>query len=192
MKTVKIFLLPMTIALLAACTDNSKPKDSEKMADKANDPKTETVRSENDAEMLVDAVSTDYFEIAAADEAKAMATHADVRDFAMKMSQMHTMMLNETVALANKKSFTVPSMMGNAYLSDIENMRKWAKGEEFDTKYIDAQVDLHQKVLDKLERTVANTQDTDIKMWAEKAAAEVRTHIEMARAIDNKLDVAYK
>ncbi len=195
MKTSKNFFLFLSVVLwmLASCNNApQKPKDSEKMADKANEAKTETNRSEEDAQVLVNAVSSDLFEIAAAEQASTMATNAQVKEFASHMIQEHNAMVGETRSLAARKGFTVPSVMSNDYMDDINDMKSWKRGKEFDTKYMKGQVDQHQKILDDIEKRMASTADSDVKAWAEKAAAAVRKHLQMANSINTQLEVAYK
>lgn len=193
MKYIKFFSLLLALATftMTACT-NDKPKDSEKAADKVNDAKTETNKSEEDAEMLVNAVSSDMYEVGAAEMAATMATQASVKEFASMMMTMHKTMMEETKMLAAKKAYTVPSMMANDYMDDMEDMKKWAKGKEFDTKYINAQIDQHQKMLDGIEKRMAATVDNDVKMWAQKASSGVRMHLDKAKMIDEALDKMYK
>ncbi|MBC7775019.1 MAG: DUF4142 domain-containing protein [Phycisphaerae bacterium] len=193
METNKSLFLFIALACftLSSCDDN-KPKDSEKVADKANEVKTETNRSEEDAELLVNAVSSDYFELAAAEQANSMSTNASVKEFATMMMMEHKTIMEETRALAAKKGYTVPNSMSNDYTSKLQDMAKWKKGKEYDTKYMDDQLDHHQKMLDQLEKCMARTNDTDIKMWSQKAAAGVRKHTEMAKTIDTKLEQLYK
>lgn len=194
MKTVK-FLLPilaLTLWTLTSCGDTNKPKDSEKVADQANEPKTETNTSQEDAESVVNIVSANYFEIAAGEQAKTMGTAAAVKEFADMMVKDHTMMNDETKALAAKKNFTVPSMMGNDYMSKIDDMKKWVKGKEYDMKFADNMVEGHQKVLDELEKRARDTKDPEVKAWAEKGAAAVRMHIDKARALDTQMEEMYK
>ncbi|MEO6759133.1 MAG: DUF4142 domain-containing protein [Saprospiraceae bacterium] len=185
-------LLALVAFTLPACNNDNKPKDSEKMADKANDAKTETRRSEADADLMVSAVSSDMYEVAAADMAMNMGTQSSVRDFARMMTTEHPKMMEETKSLASMKAFSVPTTMANDYMSDIEDMKKWTKGKEFDTKYIDAQVDQHQKMLDDIEKRMAGTEDTDVKAWTQKASSAVRMHLDKARMIQEDLKKMYK
>lgn len=193
MKYIKFFSLLLFFAglTLTAC-NNDKPKDSEKVADKINDAKTETNKSEEDAQLMVSAVSSDYFEVEAAKVAASMATQASVKEFATMMQNMHPTMMEETKALAAKKAYTVPAMMGNEYLDEVADMAKWTKGKEFDTKYIKGQVDQHQKMLDDIEKRMAATVDTDVKAWAQKASSAVRMHLDKAKMIKDELDKTYK
>ena len=184
-------LLALAVWTLPAC-NNDKPKDSEKMADKANDAKIETKRSEEDAALLVTAASTDMYEMAAAEVAATMGTQASVKEFANMMKTEHMNMSGETKSLAGMKSFTLPTTMSNDYMSNIEDMKKWTKGKEFDTKYIKSQVDTHQKVLDDIEKRMAATEDTDIKAWTQKASSAVRMHLDKAKMIQTDLEKMYK
>ncbi len=193
MKYLKFFSLLLALAsfTMTSCT-NDKPKDSEKMADKVNDAKTETNKSEEDAEMLVNAASSDMYEISAGETAAMMATQPSVKEFANMMVTMHRTMSEETKMLAAKKAYTLPTMMANDYMDDVKDMKKWAKGKEFDTKYINGQIDQHQKMLDGIEKRMAATVDNDIKMWAQKASSGVRMHLDKAKMIDEELDKMYK
>ena len=193
MKYIKFLSLLLALAgfTMTAC-NSDKPKDSEKMADKANDAKTETNRSEEDAELLVNAVSSDMYEVGAAGVAASMATQASVKEFATMMMTMHRTMMDETKMLAAKKSYTVPTTMANDYMTQVEDMKKWAKGKEFDTKYMKNQVDQHQDMLDDIEKRMAATADTDIKAWAQKASSGVRMHLDKAKMIAEQLNTVYK
>lgn len=193
MKYIKFFSLLFALAVftMTACT-NDKPKDSEKVADKMNEAKTETNRSEEDAQLMVSAVSSDYFEVEAAKVAASMGTQSSVKEFATMMQNMHPTMMEETKALAAKKGYTVPAMMGNEYLDEVADMAKWTKGKEFDTKYIKGQIDQHQKMLDDIEKRMAGTVDSDVKAWTQKASSAVRMHLDKANAIKEQLDVTYK
>lgn len=194
MKNAKLLFLLLGLACwtLPSCDQNDKPKDSEKMADKANDAKTETNRSEEDAELMVNAVSSDLYEIAAAEMAATMATQSSIKDFANQMLTAHRSMMDETRALAAKKAYTVPTTMANDYMTNIEDMRKWAKGKEFDTKYMEGQVKQHEKMLEQIEKRMNSTADSDVKMWTQKASSGVRMHLDMAKKIDDQLDMVYK
>lgn len=193
MKHVKFLSLLLAIAVctLPAC-NTDKPKDSEKMADKANDAKTETNRSEEDAELLVNAVSSDMYEVSSAEVAASMATQASVKEFATMMMTMHRTMMDETKMLASKKAYTVPTTMANDYMTQVEDMKKWTKGKEFDTKYMKGQVDQHQDMLDNIEKRMAATADSDIKAWAQKASSGVRMHLDKAKTISDQLNTVYK
>ena len=193
MNRIKFLSLLLALAgfTMTSCT-NDKPKDSEKIADKANEAKTETNRSEEDAALMVSAVSSDYFEVEAAKVAASMGTQASVKDFATMMQNMHPTMMEKTKALAAKKGYTVPAMMGNDYLDDVADMAKWTKGKEFDTKYIKGQVDQHRKMLDDIEKRMAATVDSDVKMWAQEASSAVRMHLDKAKMIKDELDTTYK
>src|SRR6185295_14088767 len=96
MKNVKFLTLILALSCWAFTACENKPKDAEKVADKANDAKTETTASAGDAELLVNAASADMFEIAAAELAVTMATKSSVIDFANQMIAAHKQMLDGT------------------------------------------------------------------------------------------------
>ncbi len=193
MKIIKNLFPFISIVLLAMLgCNNAQPKDSEKVADKANAAKTETQQSEEDAKILVNAVSSDYFQIAASEQAVLMASNPQVKEFAGRMIQMHKTSLGETISLAARKGYTVPSMMSNDYTDDIEDLKKRKKGKDFDTQYMKGQTDQHQSLLDQLEKGMADTKDSDIKMWTETMVGGIRSHLQLATSINTQVEESNK
>ena len=189
MKIVKLLTLCMAFSAFVACGD--QPKDSEKAAQDMNEEKTDNNKNEEDAETLVQAAGSDMLEIESSRMAVTMAVSPAVKEFANMMIQEHTMMSQETKALAAKKNYTLPTAMPNDYMDDLEDMKKWEK-DDWDNKYIEAQIDQHQKVLNELENRASRTQDADIRAWAQKAMTHVRTHLDKAKMIDDQIDNANK
>jgi putative membrane protein len=193
MKKVKMLFFAAAMGLIALPGCKNEPsKNPEERAEEANEAKTETNRAEEDAETLVQAAVNGMMEIQSSQVAASMATQPSVKEFANMMITEHTNMSNEVKSLASKKGFTLPAALDADHQEDIEDMKKWAKGKEFDNKYIEEQIDMHEKTLDELENRMAKTADSDLKMWAEKAAASVRTHLGRAKQINDEIDAIYK
>ena len=60
---------------------------------------------------------------------------------------------------------------------------------DFDEEYIEAQVDMHEKALKKLdERLLPNVQNAELGGLLQTMRTQVAEHLEKARALDKSLD----
>jgi putative membrane protein len=191
MKTVKMLVSAALLGwmCLPGCADGTK--NPEKQAMEANEAKTETNRAEEDAETMVQAAVSDMMEIQSSQIAATMATQPAVKEYANMMVTEHTNMSSQTKDLAARKGFSLPAALDQDHMDDLEDMRKWAKGEEFDTKYMAKQVDMHQKTLDELEDRMEASADIDVKAWAQAASSKVRMHLDRAKQLKDEVDAAY-
>jgi putative membrane protein len=57
------------------------------------------------------------------------------------------------------------------------------KGADWDKNYIESQVDMHQKVLDKLQDAAKSSTDTTVTAGLSKATAKVQEHLTKAQSI---------
>jgi putative membrane protein len=60
---------------------------------------------------------------------------------------------------------------------------------DFDDEYIDAQVDMHEKALKKLdEKLLPNVQNAELKSLLQTMRTQVADHLEKAKVLDKSLD----
>jgi putative membrane protein len=62
-----------------------------------------------------------------------------------------------------------------------------AKGKDFDKAYIDNEVTYHQAVLQTATNAMAAAQNAELKNLIQKAAPAIQAHLDMAQAIQKKL-----
>jgi putative membrane protein len=177
---------------LFACQSETKTPDSEKVANEANDEKIETNTFEKDAEALVKLSSQDQYLVTAADYAAKNANQQQVKKLATAIAGDHNNMKAEIRSLATKKNYNVPDSMSNDYVSDAEEMKKWKKGKEFDTKFVDEVIDEHEKAIRILEECAKSTKDADLKSWCEKSLPGLRGHLEESRKVKGEIEAVYK
>ncbi|MBC7851714.1 MAG: DUF4142 domain-containing protein [Chitinophagaceae bacterium] len=184
----------ISAALFVSCADEAEKKnpDSEKVADQANEVKTETNTAENDAEALVALSSQEHYLHAAADYAAKNANQKQVKDLAAKIKADHMTLGSEIKAFAGKRNYTVPDSMSNDFAKDVADMKDWKKGKEFDTKYVDEVIDEHEKVINKLENCSKDTKDADLKAWCDKTLPGLRAHLEEGRRVKDEIKTIYK
>jgi putative membrane protein len=119
------------------------------------------------------------------DSGKAAASKAqspDVKQFAQKMVDDHTQMLNDLKALAQKKSVSLPdsgSLKDKAEMAWMEH----TSGGDFDKKYMDEMVKDHQKDVKDTQDLMSKAKDPDFKAAVQKAHAKISEHLQMAQRI---------
>jgi len=177
---------------LFACKDEPKNADSEKVANDANDAKIETNTFEKDAEALVKLSSQDQYLVNASDFAVKNANQKQVKQLALSIAGDHNSLKSEIKSLAEKRNYNIPDSMSNNYIADTEDMKKWKKGKEFDSKFVDEVIDEHEKAIKIMEDCVKDTKDSDLKSLCEKALPTLRSHLEESKKVKEEIDAVYK
>ena len=128
-------------------------------------------------------------EVAEGELAAKKATNATVKAFAREMVTDHGAMLKDGQALAAKLNASADTTTGAAHdlLEDahkeLKDLTDKAAGADWDEKFIDGEIDGHQKVLDKLQDAAKNTNNADLRAGLEKATGKVQQHLTKAQDI---------
>jgi putative membrane protein len=138
--------------------------------------------------------NADNGEIALGKLASTKATNAKVKAFGAEMVKDHQAMMKEAHALMTKVNANVDSTWNDAKdlasngADKLKELTDKEKGADWDKNYIESQVDMHQKVLDKLQDAVKNNSDTTVTAALSKATAKVQEHLTKAQSIKAGLD----
>jgi len=133
--------------------------------------------------------NADNGEIALGKLASTKATNSMVKAFGAQMVKDHQAMMKDAHALMSKVKASVDSTWddakdlandGNEKLKELNGKEK---GADWDKNYIESQVDMHQRVLDKLQDAVKNNTDTTVTAALSKATAKVQEHLTKAQSI---------
>jgi putative membrane protein len=114
------------------------------------------------------------------------------------MVKDHQAMMTEAHALMGKVNAKPDTAWNDATdlahngADKLKELTEKAKGADWDKNYIESQVDMHQKVLDKLQDAVKNNTDTTLTAGLSKATAKVQEHLTKAQSIKAGLDNAKK
>jgi putative membrane protein len=133
-------------------------------------------------------------EIALGKLAATKATNSQVKAFGSQMVKDHQAMMSDTHALMGKLNATADSTWDDAKdlagdgSEKLKELNEKAKGADWDKNYIESQVDMHQRVLDKLQDAVKNNADTTVTGALTKATAKVQEHLTKAQSIKAALD----
>jgi putative membrane protein len=142
--------------------------------------------------------NADNGEIALGKLASTKATNSQVKAYGAEMVKDHQAMMKETHALMAKLNASPDSTwddakdLANDGQEKLKELTDKAKGADWDKNYIESQVDMHQRVLDKLQDAVKNNTDTTLTAGLSKATAKVQEHLTKAQSIKAGLDNAKK
>jgi len=130
------------------------------------------------------------------------ATNADVKAFGRMMVQDHTKAGDQLKQIASAQNIQPPTDLDDKH-RDLQEKLSKAQGADFDREYMDAMVDGHQDVLNKLEDRVDKSGDdkapsyapkktddqfeTKLNQWAADSAPVVNKHLERAKQLKDKV-----
>lgn len=125
-------------------------------------------------------------EVAFGELAQAKASSAEVRDFGRRMTEDHSRANERLKALATQNKVRSPTGL-DAKLSAAREKLQNASGPAFDRIYINGQVRDHKKMVALLEKEVSEGKNPDIKAFAADTLPSVRTHLQLAQALQAQL-----
>ena len=144
--------------------------------------------------VLAFATAANNAEIAEGGLAERKATNPAVKAFARQMVTDHRAMLQEGKSFASKQNITpdttaqVATDLRNTVKDQMTDLTQKKAGKDWDSDYIDKQIDAHKDVLSKLQDAEKSTTDPQLKAMLTKAIGKVQEHLTKAQDIkDNKL-----
>ena len=136
-----------------------------------------------DRNFFHEAARAGLVEVEASKMALAKADSAQVKQFAQRMIDDHTIAAKELEALAQGKGVTLPkepSRMQRTRLSGLESL----SGPRFDARYAEfIGVDSHRQAVQLFERASRRAQDADVRSFAAKTLPTLQDHHKMAEQL---------
>lgn len=114
------------------------------------------------------------------------ATNAEVKQFAQRMVQDHTNANTELKALAAKENVTLPTEV-DAEHKEVMQKLNGLSGAEFDRAFMERQVEHHEKDVNLFQAQADKGEDAEGKAFAVKTLPTLKSHLEMARDLNNKV-----
>lgn len=125
-------------------------------------------------------------EIGLSQMALSKSTNDDVKSFAQKMVDDHTMAGDELKTLAASKNVTLPMSMDAKHM-EMNTKLGAMSGMDFDMMYMKAMVKDHEKTVAMLQKESSNGKDADAKALAAKLLPTVQGHLDMAKSMMSKM-----
>ena len=138
-----------------------------------------------DKQFVHDAAEASMAEVKIGQLAMGKAASEDVKHFAQRMIDDHTLANNELKALAGKKMIDMPKDIGK-HEKTHDKLAKY-NAAEFDKEYIDAMVKDHKEVVEMFEKQTARGQDSDIKKWAAQTLPTLQAHLKHAEEMQKMM-----
>src|SRR5438067_2517812 len=130
--------------------------------------------SMGDRSFMRDAAKGGMMEVDMGRQAEQNASNPEVKRFGARMVTDHSKANSELKSIASKKAVDLPG---------AKEPGRWKS----DKDYMDAMVKDHEKDLADFEKEAKNGSDPDVKQFADKTAAVVRKHLNLAKEIQGKL-----
>lgn len=181
--TVNTALALLSVATITSCSN--EPKDSKEQAEKMNDNKFSNDQ-QKDADCLVNAYSSNLFEIKMSENVAMNASSMEVKKLAGMIVEAHTKMNKDVAALAEKKQVTLPTDLTDDQRRKIEKLAE-KNGMDYDKEYVELMKDKHQDAIKTYEKDSEKCVDADIKTWASQTIPEVRSHLDMVEVTWSKI-----
>jgi putative membrane protein len=128
---------------------------------------------------------------AAGSIASTKGTNSEVRDYGKRMMRDHHSLRQQGQDLAQKLGVTpTPPASDDSqaqYDKTMSMLNGAAKGKDFDKAYIDNEVTYHKAVLETATAAMNAAQNAELKNLIQKAAPAIQAHLDMAQAIQGKL-----
>lgn len=142
--------------------------------------------SSGDRELIRDIAQANLGEIDTGKLALEKSEDEKIRKFAQLMIDDHTKALEELRALAQSKGITLPEETDLQHKT-LHTALGLLSGSTFDAQYI-ARIGIgdHERAEQLLDKTIRETSDQELKVYAERNIKVVQRHLSVARAIDTK------
>lgn len=142
--------------------------------------------SAEDYRFVTEAARGGLFEVQAGELARSQATNPAVKDFAERMITDHGKANQELKQLAKDKGATLPTTLNGKEERTLEHLRK-ASGKDFDKVYAQHMVDDHQQDLTKFRKAAEQSEDPDLKSFAQRNVTVIEEHLQEAKELQESI-----
>ena len=153
-------------------TDNQMKSDNKMMSGKKNP----------DSKFMMTLATGGMNEITLSQTAVSKSTNEEVKTYAQKMIDDHTMAGDELKTLAASKNVSLP-MEADAKHMAMNTKLSGMTGMDFDKEYIKAMVKDHEATVALLQKESTGGKDAEAKAFAAKLLPTVQGHLDMAKTM---------
>jgi len=175
----------------AAGTVGATTAATETGATTAAQPASVEPKNYSDAQILGAIEGADSSEIAVAKVAETSASTAGVKSYAKMLVSDHEKALKDAKSLETKASAnaqTPPGDTTSAATSHVIDRLKGLKGFDFDTAFVNHEVDDHKHDIDDTKDMIDATKNTEVKTALQSSLPVLQKHLDRAQALQKELD----
>ncbi len=144
-------------------------------------------KKQRDSEFVFETVANQYGEIKLAELAIQRSHTPAIKKLAEQMQTDHSATLNELKMLAQAKAISVPVEETDASKRELEKIAD-ESGTEFDEQWCAQMIDMHEESIEKFEKRLDDTEDSDLKTYIAKTLAVLKDHRESLKRYRGKSD----
>ena len=148
----------------------------------SSDKMSMKMKANADSKFMMTLATGGMNEIGLSQTALSKSTNDDVKQYAQKMIDDHTMAGDELKSLAESKNVTLPMAMDSKHMALNQKLSAMS-GSSFDMDYLKAMVSDHEKTVALLQKEASSGKDADAKAFASKLLPTVQGHLEMAKSM---------
>lgn len=116
------------------------------------------------------------------------ATNPEVKAYAKKMVEDHTMANKELMAAAKSKNLEVPTEPDMMHKAMMEKFERQKADADFDHDFMQQMVRDHKAVVELFQQASTDTGvDPELRSWAKKHLPHLQGHLKEAEALESKL-----
>ena len=174
---------------LSACAQDKQ----ERMQQRTAKPSTGQSEKMNlsDANIIALLAVANQSDIEGGQLAETKADSREVRSYGTRMISDHGSMLREGNQLAKQLMINpVQPALGQQLLSEHEKSMESLKrksGEQFDRAYIDHEIQMHQKVIELVEKATKDADNPRLRTLLEQSRPALQDHLEQAQNVKRSL-----
>lgn len=180
MKLTTVFAIAAASAFFAA--GSASAQDKQATQEQSASSQSTGKESNADAKRMKQLAQDNLAEIEAGKLAADKAQDPQVKQFAQRMVDDHTKLLDDLKKLAEAKNVALPTTPDAKHQKLMKKLQS-ASGEKFDREYMKAMVKDHREALKQVQRTAKSAKDPDLKNSVQQAAPEIQDHLKMAQNI---------
>lgn len=152
---------------------------------KADNPKN--FLNLNDSRFLMDAAEMQLEEISLGKLAQEKGNSANVKELGKMMEEDHSKSFSELSALAQSNSVSIPTSITEDSKGVQESLAE-KTGSDFDKAFSDLIVEKHENAIAKFEKASSDSEDNEIRTWANGKLPGLKNHLKHAEDAREKSD----
>jgi putative membrane protein len=169
----------------ASSPASDRPAANRPAADRSAGSNQSNKLDRRDARALRNMAEANLAEVEAGKLAAGKARSEEVKKFAQHMVDDHGKQLQEIQKLASARSVDLPSQPAAKHRAAMKKL-EGTSADNFDGAYMSQMVKDHRDALKLAQRTAKNAKDSELKAAAEKAAPDIKEHLQTAEQLAGK------
>lgn len=171
MKTTTLLLTLGTVLALSTAFAANKEKADKEKSDNATAAETAFMKKAADGGMT---------EVELGKVAEKNGQKDNVKSFGAQMVKDHGKAGDDLKSVAGKMNVTLPDKVSAKHQAMIDKMSKMS-GDAFDTAYVKAMVEDHEKDVAEFEKASGTVKNADLKKFIDDTLPVIKEHLEMAK-----------